>query len=313
MEQLKVIYKTGDMTREEWLEKRQKGIGGSDAGAILGVNSYKNPVALWLEKTGQIKPEPAGEAAEMGIVLEPVIADLFQARTGIQIKKCDALLQHPEHDFMLANVDRLISGQRLGLECKNVSLRKADEWKDDEIPDSYYAQCQHYIAVTGYDGWHIAALINGNHFISKFIPRNDSFINAMIEAERVFWNCVQNKIMPDAQLNTDVLKMLYPESNGKIVTLPEAAQKLVATYEHNKMMAEEYKKRKEKAQVELCGMIGTNRSGITPDGSNEVVWSQVNPQPKFNVEKFAAENPDLFKKYAEPAKPYRRFSIKNLK
>lgn len=304
------LANTQTMTRTQWLNERKKGIGGSDAGAILGVNQYKNPVALWLEKTGQAESDPAGEAAEMGLILEPVIADLFQQRTGIKIEKCDALLQHPQFSFMLANVDRLIVGERRGLECKNVSLRKAQEWDDDEIPDTYYAQCQHYMAVTGYEGWYIAALINGNHFIHKYIPRNDEFILALIDAEQKFWHCCQNKIMPDCELNADVLKMLYPTSNGVSAVLPEDIAGLAIKFKVAKSLADEAEKRVEKIQVAICAWLGNAERAKSQDNRCEIVWSQVNPKPKFNEKKFAEDHPKLFESYLEPAKPYRKFSVK---
>lgn len=305
-----VLANTKLMTHEQWLDERKKGIGGSDAGAILGVNPYKNPVALWLEKTGQVEPEPAGEPAEMGIILEPIIANLFELKTGIKIEKCDAILQHPQYDFMLANVDRLIVGARRGLECKNVSLRKASEWEDDEIPDMYYAQCQHYMAVTGYEGWYIAALINGNHFIQKYIPRNDEFILALIDAEQKFWHCVQNKVMPECELNTDVLKKLYPTSKGISAVLPDDIAELVEKHVEAKAVLADAERRVERLQVAICAWLGANERAKSQDGRHEVIWSQVNPKPKFNEKKFAADHPTLFDSYLEPAKPYRRFSVK---
>ena len=305
-----VLADTKLMTHQQWLDERKKGIGGSDAGTILGVNKYKNPVALWLEKTGQAEPEPVGEPAEWGNILEPVIANRFELLTGIKIQTCDALLQHPQFSFMLANVDRLIAGERRGLECKNVSLRKAQEWDDDEIPDTYYAQCQHYMAVTGYEGWYIAALINGNHFIHKYIPRNDEFILALIDAEQKFWHCCQNKVMPDCELNADVLKMLYPTTNGVSAVLPDDIAGLVEKYEGAKTVSKDADKRVERIQVAICAWLGEKERAKSQDGQKEVVWSQVNPKPKFNEKKFAEDHPKLFESYLEPAKPYRRFSVK---
>ena len=83
-------------------------------------------------------------------------------------KKCN--LVHPKYDFMLANVDRLIVGEKVGLECKTTSEYVKDQWEEDEVPDHYILQCQHYMAVTGYIGWWIAVLIGGNKFRYKYIP-----------------------------------------------------------------------------------------------------------------------------------------------
>ena len=54
---MKVVVKTGNLTRDEWLRYRTKGIGGSDVSIIAGINPFKSVHQLWLEKTGQAEPE----------------------------------------------------------------------------------------------------------------------------------------------------------------------------------------------------------------------------------------------------------------
>lgn len=163
-----ILANTSEMSHEEWLAARRKGIGGSDAAAIAGLNKWKSPVAVYLEKIGQAPEENvSSEAAYWGTVLEDVVAQEFSKRTGLKVRRRNAILQHPEHSFMLANVDRLIVGEKAGLECKTASEYLKEEWKDDEVPAQYLIQCQHYMAVTGYDAWWIAVLIGGNKFIYK--------------------------------------------------------------------------------------------------------------------------------------------------
>ena len=45
-----IIANTKDMPREEWLNKRRFGIGGSDASSILGFNPYRSSMAVYLDK-----------------------------------------------------------------------------------------------------------------------------------------------------------------------------------------------------------------------------------------------------------------------
>lgn len=68
---------------------------------------------------------------------------------------------------MLANVDRLIIGKKEGMECKTASEYLKNDWEEEEIPAQYLIQCQHYMAVTGYEAWWIAVLIGGNKFVHK--------------------------------------------------------------------------------------------------------------------------------------------------
>jgi predicted phage-related endonuclease len=47
-----------------WLKSRKAGVGGSDMSTILGLNAFKTPYDLWLEKTG--RAEPGGHLRQVG-------------------------------------------------------------------------------------------------------------------------------------------------------------------------------------------------------------------------------------------------------
>lgn len=103
---MRVLVKTANLTREEWLKWRTMGIGGSDASIIAGINKFKSVFQLWLEKTGQIVPqETDSEYTHFGNVLEPVVKREFTRRTGIKICSKKAILQSVQYPFMLADLD----------------------------------------------------------------------------------------------------------------------------------------------------------------------------------------------------------------
>src|SRR5690606_3541619 len=111
--QAKVLVSTNDLNRDEWLHARAKGIGGSDASVILGLNKWKTPFELWLEKTGQVIPESSqSEAAYWGTVMEDIVAKEFETRTGKKVRRRNATFQHPKYPFLIANVDRLVVGEK---------------------------------------------------------------------------------------------------------------------------------------------------------------------------------------------------------
>ena len=150
----RVLASTEGMPYAEWLEQRKKGIGGSDASVVCGINRYKSPVELWMEKTNQIPAKEAGEAAYWGTQLEALVRAEFTKRTGIEVTHTMQLLQSVEHPFMLANLDGVCEHPELGpciFEAKTASAYKAREWENG-IPDEYQLQIQHYMAVTGYRG-----------------------------------------------------------------------------------------------------------------------------------------------------------------
>ena len=146
--------------RAAWLKARNAGIGGSDASVIVGVNKWKSPFALWMEKTGQADPDSLddNEYVYWGNVLEETVAREFTKRTGKEVHR-RGLLQHDTIPYLLASVDRIVVGENAGLECKTANGFAAKLWEGDEVPDAYYVQCQHYMAVTGAERWYIAALI----------------------------------------------------------------------------------------------------------------------------------------------------------
>jgi putative phage-type endonuclease len=181
-----------------WLEWRRKGIGGSDASVVCGINKYKSPVELWLEKTGQLPHTEAGEAAYWGKQLESVVRGEFTKRTNIEVEPVNAILQSEEYPFMLANVDGVCHHPNYGkcvFEAKTASAFKLGEW-DGRIPDEYMLQVQHYVSVMDCMGAYVAVLIGGNTFKWRFIERDDELIETLITLESDFWDSVQNNTPP---------------------------------------------------------------------------------------------------------------------
>lgn len=306
-----ILAKTADIGRAEWLELRKRGIGGSDAAAVAGVSRWKSAVGVWLEKTGQVPDEEPGEAAYWGIKLEDVVAGEFTIQTGLKVRRRNAILQHPVHTFMLANIDREIVGSKIGLECKTTNAFMRAEWDGDTLPDAYYIQCQHYMAVTGYEAWWIACLIGGNRFLYKLIERNEKLIQRLIEIEEAFWQHVINGTMPQidgTNACTDALLRMYPEANGREVELHETSELWIGQYEQASKEEKVAKERKQEAQNALIKMLGDNERGRS--GERLVKWSNVAGRIGFDTELFKTEHPELYKRYVKQGKPSRRFSVK---
>ena len=125
-----IVTKTDVLDRHGWLSIRRKGIGGSDAAKVLGLSKWGGPLTVFLDKTGRLPMEDdePSEAAYWGTTLEDVVAREFSKRTGLRVQRRNAMFHHPDHPWMIANVDRVIVGSNRGLECKTVSAFKADEW-----------------------------------------------------------------------------------------------------------------------------------------------------------------------------------------
>lgn len=208
-----VLTSTKGMSRNDWLKQRRKGIGGSDAAKVLGISKWGGPLSVYMEKKGLYTPDEPGEAAYWGTVLEDVVAREFEKQSGLKVRRENKIFQHAEYPWMLANVDRRIVGANKGLECKTTSNFMGDEWKDDELPDAYYVQIQHYIAVMGWESCYVAVLIGGQRFLWKPVVRNDSLILTIVEKEREFWLDHFEKDVPPSIGISDDPNDLWPDQD----------------------------------------------------------------------------------------------------
>lgn len=296
--------------RNAWLVSRGMGIGGSDAGAIVGVNKWKSAFQLWLEKTEQVEAEDLSdnEYVYWGTVLEQAVADRFCELTGKKVQR-RGLLQSTEHPFMLASVDRLVVGENAGLECKTANGFAAKLWEGDELPDSYYVQCQHYMAVTGCERWYIACLIGGNRFVWKEIPRNEEDIAALIAAEEKFWACCLTKTMPEVDgAAVEALGAKYPGGYKEPVELGEEAAVLAEEYAELGDRIKALTKEQDTRKAKLMDLLGDNENGTA--GGYKVVWATRKGRETFDSKRFQADHADLYQQYVKVGKGYRAFSVK---
>jgi putative phage-type endonuclease len=173
--------------REKWLAERRKGIGGSDAAAVLGLNKWKSSYTLWADKTGRLPEQEDNEAMRQGRDLEAYVACRFSGATGKKVRRRNGFIRNPIYPFAHANIDRVIVGESAGLECKTTSVLSVERYKNGEFPEEHYVQCLHYLAVTGFKKWYLAVLVLNQGFMIFEIERNEGEIKALMDAERDFW------------------------------------------------------------------------------------------------------------------------------
>ncbi len=309
--QANVLINTLNLDKEEWLKWRNKGIGGSDAAAIAGLNPWKSPIAVYLEKIGQAPKQEDNERMRIGRDLEGYVAARFMEATGIKARRRNSILQHPEYEFMIANIDRVMVGVDEELECKTIGSYSMSDWKDDKIPIHYEIQCHHYMAVTGCKAWWIAVLIGNQEFIYKKIERDEEIINYLIQIEKDFWeNHVLKKEMPapDGSEDTgDLIKMLYPEA------VPNSSIDLADNYLENLKRRDEIeelikKLETEKSQIDQTIQNEMKSFETATIGDRKITWKNINSN-RFNSTNFKKEHPELYKQYVNQS-TYRRFQVK---
>ena len=308
---MKVVVKTSNLTREEWLKYRTKGIGGSDVSIIAGINPFKSVHQLWLEKTGQVEPEEEGsEYTHFGTLLEPIVRKEFMERTGIKVRQKHMLLQSEEDPFMFADLDGVINenGELCIFEAKTASAYKQEVW-EKEVPAPYILQIQHYMAVTGAKKTYIAALVGGNHFFYHVVERDEEMIAEIIVMEKYFW---QHHVMggvepvPDgSEATTRYFNERFRISNGKTIELPDTVLPVCEEYDNLTRQIKELETAKNAAANQLKRYLGEAEAGTV--GDRKITWKSVSKN-SVDTKRLKSEHPDIYTDCLTQSS-YRRFLV----
>lgn len=192
------IVKTDQISREEWLEYRRQGIGGSDASIVAGLNQFGSPLRLWADKNGMLKDQEETESMRQGTDFEEYVARRWMEATGKKVRRRNYMFKNTDFPFAIADVDREVVGENAGLECKTTNLFNKSDFENGEIPLYYYVQCQHYMAVMGYDRMYLAVLVLSKAFYHFVIDRDESEISALMQQEKEWWETyIEGDSVPD--------------------------------------------------------------------------------------------------------------------
>lgn len=303
-----------DKEPERWLELRTTGIGGSDAGAIMGLNKYSSPLTVYLSKKN-VEGFKGNASTEWGHILEEPIRRKTAEELGIEIVSVPGMYTSLEIPYMNANLDGLchaehqvtIGGESVeglgGFEIKTSS--HGEGFTDDEIPDSYYCQVQHYMAVTGLN-WFIltAFFMNTKRAKHYVIKRNDDFIySRLIPAEKDFWeNFVLTDNPPEplgleseseytANLNIADEVLLDAETEDLIAERMEVQQQI-------KELEQKESALKDSILIHLSALSHSDSNTAEKvNGSGERFKLSYNLQKKFSVDTDALKKSGLFDDY----------------
>ena len=229
------------MNKEERLEfllKRQKGVGASDVGAIMGMNPYKSALQIWYDKvTPPVVEEEENIPAELGEELESYLVRKFikwydrninTDNDDFDVYMHPETIEHPELDILKVNLDaeliHIDTKKKAVVECKTAGEWVRGKWEDDEMPDHYYLQVQAQLAASGYEIAYVPYLIGNRKFDVKIVERNEEVIKLILNAVKDFWNgYVLPRVppAPDGSASAGmVLNELYPkEAMERVIEL----------------------------------------------------------------------------------------------
>lgn len=298
-----------DMSREEWLRLRQRGLGGSDAAAALGFSKWKSPMDVFLSKTTEIEEQEDSEAMRQGRDFEDYVARRFMEVTGKKVRRDNRMLFHPDYDFLLADVDRVVVGEDAILECKTASPYAKDRWADGQIPLEYEFQCHHYMLVTGAKKAYIACLIFGQDFIVREIDRDEELLEELLAREVEFWTeHVAKGVMPEPDGSSaydDALKKRFKGGLEESVYL-DIDEHAYDLYLYNKEQIKDLEEHNKQFEQEIKLAMGDSNFG-------ESMFFNVSYKPSTSVRldtrRIKKEAPELYEKYGKESVS-RRFVIK---
>lgn len=314
---------TENFTETEWLNLRTTGIGGSDAGAIMGMNKYSTPLSVFISKKNLLSEElqnktSTNESIQWGKMAESAIREGLAKDLNLQIEAVPGMFTSVEYPFMNANLDGLvfadqpkeINGKLInglgGLEIKTATERNA-EFTDDEVPDSYYCQVQHYMSVVNLDYFLLAVLIGKVKGKIYVIPRNDDFISRLIQKESEFWyDNVAKDVMPAPTGNereSETLNSLFSHA-AKEVTLGDEFIDTCKEYnelaEQIKSLKDKQKLLKEQLKIAIFRETDTDETAtdkvIAKAGDCKITWTK---QLRKIVDTDALKKANLFEEYSK--------------
>lgn len=286
----KVIFdtRTDDEERTQWLESRTNSIGGSEIGSIAGYNKYGSALTVFNDKLGLGKKFEGNIHTIFGTRMEPHIREWIQedfekaAKIKLKTFEYPYMMLDKDIEYFSANIDGvgilednytywenrdtgevkyIPANELFGLEIKTGSEFLKKMWAGEEIPDSYYCQCQWYMGVTGLKYFLIIYLL-GKEVKWKVIPRNDDDIKALREIGKGFWeNHILTQIPPDPTGCSKETEDINYQQNLKDDGVVNISENKLAQYQKVSDEIKELETKEEQLKQEIFLEMGNSKKG----------------------------------------------------
>lgn len=310
---LETIWKKGE---PNWENVRGKGLGGSDAGTVMGDNQYSSLFELYWGKKGIRAPFNStytdyGHKTEGKIREEfPLILKL-QQNVDVKVWESPYTYRNKNHNYMIANLDGLveIDGEMGILEIKTANIRMKDKWANNQVPKSYYWQVMHYMAVTGLSFALVVAEIGCDAETDtrgviefRLVRRDEEAIARLMEAEKNFWyNNLLADVEPEMKGSEKEHKLIQlinekKENKGSVRKYCEDTElrymELLEKKEEMKALEAEIKR----IEGELKQELGYETE-VLIEGGSKILRNSKTEYMKFSTEIFEKDHPELYAEY----------------
>lgn len=253
----------------DWYVERQGGVGASEVAAIIGLSPWATPRQIAATKTATIEEAPPEGSLKMwlGTRLEPVIAELYEGRTGQKVRRPARRYWHPEAPLH-CELDYIVSRRREAVECKVANF--GEDWGPDGsqlIPKHYYPQVMAQLAVTGFERCHVAVLYHGQEFRLYTFERDEQYIFDLVDYVTDWWerHIVRGEDVPPLAGDIEALRRQYPRGDeNELVATPEV-NALVEQLRMARLNAAQAKRHEEDLKAGIIAQMGMATRLVGPD------------------------------------------------
>jgi predicted phage-related endonuclease len=266
-----------------------------------------------LEKLGKKEPPDLShiEAVQMGKVMEPTIARLFQDKHGIELKDADYALSHKDEPWLRSHFDYISADGRTLVECKNYNAGVMSKFDEDTgvVPAADMAQLIHEAAVHNVESIYLAVLFGGQAFRTYHFTITEAMKEDLIKQMARYWGMVATQTMPEPD-SLESCKIIYPHDNSESVTATGAVERAVSVLSEYKAKIRQLEDEAESIELAVRQFMGQNASLVTIDGKTLATWKTAKSSMKFDAKLFQQAMPDIYEKFVVETSGSRRFLLK---
>lgn len=275
-------------------------IGGSEAGAIVGLNPWKTPLDVWRTKVQPCKElENDNGAQYWGRLLEPALREAYTDWTGYSVRPANEYVDRTRN-YLVSHLDGIVEADSPRVyESKTTGFFMRDYWGEagsDNFPDHVKAQCEVYMHCAGLTSADVVVLIGGQDFRVYHYEQDKQFLSILLNAIDAFWHDYVIPKKPPPPMTHRDCDTLFALDDGSTF---EADTELAETiYEAREIKAEikDLEALKEKLELRMKQAFGRSQVMLGLEGEKLASW-KTQQASRIDVKRLRENAPNLAANY----------------
>jgi putative phage-type endonuclease len=272
---------------EHQLQQRRHHLGSSDVAALFGLNKFASQYDIWLEKTGQLVPEPATkEWLALGNEFEPIILARAEKELG-PLKKNQYRSAKDRGLPLGSNIDALVieTGQPVEAKTSGIWWPVEEVWGEpgtDQVPDRVLIQAHVHMICAEADLCHAPKMGWGMRQDMYEIPRDEDMVRQICDYTTEWWQRhIVERREPEGTPRLETVKRRIREAQTSI----EVPVELIQKWRRAVKLCTRVEHLKEQALANVLAALGDAEIGTCPLGTVTYFAQQRNGfvvQPKVS-------------------------------